>query len=348
MSRMIWIGLVFALVLPMGCVDLNEETERECLSERRCGPDDGPVCGTDGQTYDCESVARCYGVQVDSSGDACESQQAQCEPVTCEIYCEHGFATDEDGCEVCACEEPPQCEPVACRMDCSDRGGFATDENGCEICECREEVQCEGVSCTLYCPNGFKTDEDGCEYCECREANETCDGDPCVTDYCASRQATCMRESELATMGACEPMDYLFLEPEPECECTENSCAKRGCTADDDCLAEQALCVNDMDADEGYCVQASCQDLIESYEEVASTRNSCTSDSDCAVHYPAYSCCGNVAVNTEGKPDMVAIDRFATQTSCSDDWDRQCANVDCDAPPSAAECVGGTCRLAQP
>ena len=35
----------------------------------------------------------------------CIQEPSECEPVRCEMFCEHGFAVDENGCEVCECAE---------------------------------------------------------------------------------------------------------------------------------------------------------------------------------------------------------------------------------------------------
>ncbi len=59
-----------------------------------------------------------------------------CEPVRCRMFCEHGFGTDDDGCEICKCKVPPGCQEITCRMSCPY--GFQRDGQGCEICRCFE------------------------------------------------------------------------------------------------------------------------------------------------------------------------------------------------------------------
>lgn len=91
-------------------------------------------------------------------GGACTQQvcddQPTCQPVTCEIACEHGFQKDADGCEICACN-PPTCLPVTCEIACDH--GFQKDAHGCEVCACNPPPrtptsgQCErstGDACT--------------------------------------------------------------------------------------------------------------------------------------------------------------------------------------------------------
>ncbi len=41
---------------------------------------------------------------LDSSSSSLNSED-ECQPVTCSLYCENGFKTDEEGCEVCGCVE---------------------------------------------------------------------------------------------------------------------------------------------------------------------------------------------------------------------------------------------------
>ena len=59
----------------------------------------------DGQLY----PTGCGPANCDEPVGECGDQE--CEPVLCELFCENGFAVDEDGCEVCSCAEP---EPEPC------------------------------------------------------------------------------------------------------------------------------------------------------------------------------------------------------------------------------------------
>lgn len=319
MRRAIWTAICFVLLFVSGCIDLNEDVGPECLADRRCGANDSAVCGADGVEYTCASMAQCYGVEIDDTGQACDGQ-AQCEPVTCEIACPNGFATDESGCEICACkEEPPQCEPVACN---------------------------------LYCENGFKTDESGCEICECRETQgEACGDDPCISYHCGSRVPSCLKESELETMGACRPTEPgWFQEPDQQCICddTNDYCRARYCNLQDGCPGEDGLCVTWPDANEdGYCVDATCDDIKRRFEAIAANYNTCTTDDDCMLYSPIYDCCSGQAVNAEGVREMGVADAFAARTQCGRDWAETCTMVDCAEPPTnAVACVQGRCQRA--
>jgi hypothetical protein len=321
MRRAIWIPICLVLLFVSGCIDLNQDYERECLAERRCGPSEASVCGVDGVEYECAAMAQCYGVEVDDSGQACDGQ-AQCEPVTCTLFCENGFATDENGCEICECEEeePPQCEPFQCALDCFN--GYKTDENGCQICECRES---EGGSCGA---------------------------DPCISYHCGSRVPSCIKESELATMGACpSPAPGRFQEPDQQCICDPDGdfCRARDCSLEEGCPGDDGLCVTWPDSNEyGYCVEATCDDIVLRFEEIAQNYNTCSSDDDCSLYSPIYDCCGGFAVNAEGIGEMGIADAFAARTQCGRDWAETCSMVDCAEPPTnAVACVQGRCQSAR-
>jgi hypothetical protein len=84
-----------------------------------------------------------------------------CQPVLCELYCEHGFAVDENGCEVCKCQQPQRqvasgmCVKNtfdACNSDADCVAGGCGGElcynpalgGGVSTCECTQPA---GVSC---------------------------------------------------------------------------------------------------------------------------------------------------------------------------------------------------------
>ena len=68
----------------------------------------------------------------DTAGGNPASDNPKCQPVTCELACEGGFAQDANGCDICSCAAA--CEPVTCELYCED--GFAT-RDGCEVCVCK-------------------------------------------------------------------------------------------------------------------------------------------------------------------------------------------------------------------
>ena len=84
--------------LAVGAVMLNVGCD---ASVDICGDDSVPVCGADMVLYGDYCAAGAAGVEVIAEG-ACP-----CEPVTCEIACEFGFAIGANGCEECRCADGP-------------------------------------------------------------------------------------------------------------------------------------------------------------------------------------------------------------------------------------------------
>ncbi|MBM4784205.1 MAG: hypothetical protein GQE15_41575 [Archangiaceae bacterium] len=103
--------------------------------------------------------------------DAGGGFDAGCGDVTdCQLACQHGFARDILGCEVCSCAAPRSdagCGTSFCQMPCAF--GFKRTSSGCGLCECspRPGATCMPPPCSLSCPAGFKQDATGCNLCEC-------------------------------------------------------------------------------------------------------------------------------------------------------------------------------------
>jgi len=95
---------------------------------------EGQVCVDDGND-DCDPLlggADCGGV--------CVLDEPECQPILCELFCENGFATDDDGCEVCSCAEPLDCDPtLICTqaLTCVDGDLYPT---GCGPANCDEPI----------------------------------------------------------------------------------------------------------------------------------------------------------------------------------------------------------------
>jgi len=196
-----------------------------CLVDDECAAD--AWCNTDRclspapAPGEMASLTVCYGT--------CEPRPV-CAPVTCELYCEDGFAIDASGCEVCACADPPpppMCEPILCTLYCE--GGFATDERGCPTCACEPPVECAPVLCDLYCEGGLAQDENGCEICTCEEPPPpACE--PVLCDlYCEHGFTTDERGCDICACEeppppACEPVlcdlycEYGFTTDERGCD----------------------------------------------------------------------------------------------------------------------------------
>ena len=145
-------------------------SQGECESEPQfCGGFAGLPCPegmscVDDPDDSCDPAnggADCGGICVpDSDGP-------DCQPVLCALFCEHGFATDEDGCEVCSCAEPP--EPTECMVGgCSGELCHGPDEPGISICIFKPEYAClEFSACGNFGADGGCGWEQTQEYVDC-------------------------------------------------------------------------------------------------------------------------------------------------------------------------------------
>ena len=180
-----------------------------------------------------------------AQGDAASPEATTVAPVSddlcthetlwCKMYCEHGWAVNELGCEVCACHE---CEPLACRMDCPY--GLAQDERGCDMCQCSSEQVapgpssggCPGVMCAMWCESGFAINpETGCEECRCNvlAPSSDCPQVPCRM-YCEHGWAVNETTGcEYCGCHECEPlacrMDCPYGLAQDERACDTCACA---------------------------------------------------------------------------------------------------------------------------
>jgi len=222
------------------CRSVAERARRACI-ERACEPCPciaiyDPVCGADGMTYGNSCEARCAGVEVESEGPC------SCEPVLCDLFCEFGFATGPDGCEVCACNE------AECRNDRDCGAGEVCEKggSGCNtpVCvpgchtnrQCGENQVCADVECvTCPCPGACI---DLGPQPECRSdadcgRGEVCElaGRDCGTPTCVPG---CHEDAQCPGDQHCEELVCIT------CPCP-GQCADNGpepeCRSDADCVA---------------------------------------------------------------------------------------------------------------
>lgn len=104
-------------------------------------------------------------------------EEPECPAVACDLFCENGFKTGADGCDTCACAEPPA--PVVCISDAECAAGEACDtSNFCELPPgCRAGMTCPAVcygrcvkppqtnDCTsdADCVRGYKCEWSACD-----------------------------------------------------------------------------------------------------------------------------------------------------------------------------------------
>ncbi|XP_070544252.1 SCO-spondin-like [Ptychodera flava] len=101
--------------------------------------------------------------------------------LSCNKDCNHGYATDIQGCDICECKKTndkcPRLTEEVCPLKESCPFGLMTNTEGCEICACRQPSMCRRLtkaSCDKECEYGFATDEKGCEVCVCKKSPLEC------------------------------------------------------------------------------------------------------------------------------------------------------------------------------
>lgn len=80
-----------------GCLHKGCPNGQKCDTEVECVPS---ICTCDPMTGQVNCTPDC-------GGGTCVDPGA-CLPVPCDLFCENGFKTDEMGCEICECNDPPQ------------------------------------------------------------------------------------------------------------------------------------------------------------------------------------------------------------------------------------------------
>ena len=71
----------------------------------------------------------------------CECQSA-CPEAICDMYCEHGFQQDGNGCDICQCNICPQ---KKCQLLCAH--GFKKGSDGCQVNQLLKHLQLLRAHC---------------------------------------------------------------------------------------------------------------------------------------------------------------------------------------------------------
>ncbi len=270
---------------PLGKADLSGSCE---------APDGDDFCGgqSNGSCW-CDELCEGFGDCCDDVQEVCEPDA--CEPVLCELFCEHGFATDDEGCEVCECNPPP---PPFCGgfagLPCPDGLECVDDpDDDCDpmnggadcggICLPPAPQFCGGIA-ALPCPEGLECVDDPDDGCDPMNGGADCGGicvEPsgCSVAECGPGPLAPNVECDDGTIGgpACVEQDgecgWIIVEcPEPSGPSCEDACggSADGCWCDELC-AEFGDCCDDYAAACGGG-EPNCGDL------------SCGGDEVCVTH----------------------------------------------------------------
>lgn len=236
------------------------------------------------------------------------SFEHSCPLAMCRMFCEHGFAQDENGCDKCECAPSP-CPLAMCMMFCEN--GFVKDDNGCDKCECADaparrllQTQVTGGSGGavkggsggggVTCPTGYTWGNPG-EYCLggdiwfCDRPGaypaylvNNCGGNGCVqnnpgfADYCnAPPSYSCIYNTEcnygeICINNQCQQPNGRSCIYDYECPSGQR-CIYNYCEAQSNPTPPSRSCIYDNECPGSQiCVVNQCQD-----------RFTCRYDSDC-------------------------------------------------------------------
>lgn len=189
-----------------------------------------PVCTQNGATYTNPCLAQCNGEEVAYVGECIEG----CPPFVCELECPTGFARDDDGCQLCACdaEDCPQGDARVCGVngvtyatECERlRAGIAKAYEGSCGRLCRDGEDC---------PDAYSCVELGSARTECVAGERECVGN-CI----APERASCRSASDCLPGYVCDEEVCLL-----ECQCSPQYnpvCGDDGETYSNACVARCA------------------------------------------------------------------------------------------------------------
>jgi len=228
----------------MGCADCPPPVEYEggCTAVVAWGknPDTGACCQ---YATPCNVPAN---FEIFYSKDECNSG---CSEVMCTLFCEYGFKVDDNGCQMCACNEPPP-------GDCTP-GDTKDADDGCNTCVCSNNGMwnCTKMACECSCPEpmGFGMCVEMCM------SDEDCGiGEMCCSNGCGHTCQKAICEGATETASPCEACIGSGGTWQPGAGCTTNcgvmdlACYTKSCPAP--CSKESCdTCFSDTDCESAGC-----------------------------------------------------------------------------------------------
>jgi|GEM_PF-2210609 len=200
--------LVAAVALAASGCDAGPEPTAANDGDRRAaaaslGKADAPgtckdSCGGKGKGQCwCDDLCANYGDCCADKADQCEEPSA-CGDVMCALYCEHGFKTDANGCDICACNDAP------------------TPADSCE------------GNCGSKAPSGCWCDEECAKYGDCcSDKKDACDAppepEPCFVGGCSGQLCTdqpgAISTCEFLPHYACYKQEFAACERQDDGTC---------------------------------------------------------------------------------------------------------------------------------
>ncbi len=152
--------------MPPGC------KESDCAEGEECKVVEGMCVPT---ACDCDPATGMETCTPDCGGASCVPA---CMDVLCELFCEDGFKTDRNGCEICECVEPPPPADCGCVSDdeCvkTSSGCCPCNSGGNEVAahmDCVDQVMlCDKPPEDVICPEVYL----------CTDAKPACVAGQCV------------------------------------------------------------------------------------------------------------------------------------------------------------------------
>jgi len=207
-------GCVFCPTYDCEGVEKTTTTEMPCAIPGCAAPPEGCRYGKPNMDD--------RGCQIDCGELMCKEE---CEPVRCRLFCENGFAHDENGCEVCKCKEEPTI-PEHCSVWFDGCNTCKVGQDGSLACTEMACLKMEKPYCREYSiPKDCVSWHDGCNDCMVRGGVKVgctrmaclVQGTPFCKEYMDDEEPVCGPVCDIF----CEHGNVMDEKGCPTCKCKE-------------------------------------------------------------------------------------------------------------------------------